>query len=252
MEDPRLFFAPFTYNDTEGVRVTRWQLGALVSIPDGYPAKRVCMGMVRFSPDLSRIEETTVYPSPVGSIYEKNWMPFVHQSDGEGIESAIKLGYQWSPEHVVFAGTEVYKSSNPLPWAGGVIRGGAAPVHRDGYYRMFFHGCLKKNTGNIYTVGVLDFEETPPFRVIRQTPVPIIWPDAPGPGEKVIKNGVVWPGGAVYANGQWVLALGVDDTHCTIKILDDDWVTRQLDNRVSSVRLHTIRETDIAKGLPPG
>jgi len=248
MEDPRAFYAPFVVDDiASGEKVVEWRLAAMVSIPNGYPAKTVSMGMVMFSRDLKRIEATQVYKSPVGSAYEKNWMPFVSWDDS--VDTAIKIGYQWSPSHIVFDGPDVHKTPNPLPWAGGVIRGGACPVRRDGYFRMFFHGCLKKNSGNIYTVGALDFEERKPYRVIRQTPVPIIWPTAPGPGEKVIKNGVVWPGGAVYAAGQWLLALGVDDTHCTLKILSDEWVTRQMDNRESNVRLHTIRDTDIATGI---
>ena len=203
LEDPRLF-------------VHEGRLHAVFNLPDGYPPKRVRVGYVRFSENLDRIESTTVFPSPYGNLYEKNWVPFVA---GGGLHWV----YQSSPQHeVVNDQGDWWRTDNPLPWTGGVVRGGAAPVRvhngatrRDEFLHVF-HGCLKRVQGSVYTVGALYFDAEPPFRVLRQTRKPLMFPDLPAPGEDTVKRYVLWPGGAVVHGGNLFLALGVDDTFCRI------------------------------------
>lgn len=238
-------------------------LCSMFNLPDKYPPKVVRVGWTTFKNDLSQMPGMTIYPSPNGNAYEKNWAPFIDRGD------KLRWIYSTKPTHSVmrYGGAikaETFHTPNPLPWTGGVIRGGAAPVLRsDGgqwldpepVFYHFFHGCLKGPRGNVYTVGCAVFESTPPFRVLRQTTTPLIWPDLPALGESVVKRYVVWPGGAVYvarASGKphyWLLALGIDDTYCRIVKLDADWVDSQLNDKPETARVTSIRDTEVAHGV---
>lgn len=206
LEDPRLF----AHAD---------RLHAAFNLPDGYPPKRVQVGYVRFAKDLSGVEHTHVYKSPGGRRYEKNWVPF------DGPSGELRWVYDSKPDHAVMDAAGWVRpectTPNPFPWTGGVIRGGATPVKmtdpRHGYvYYHFFHGCLKRLQGSVYSVGCLVFAADPPFRVLRQTPTPLVWPDPADNRDDVVKRFVVWPGGAVPHAGAWHLAVGVNDTYCRI------------------------------------
>lgn len=263
LEDPRLF-------------IFEKQLHSVFSLPDGYPPKRVRVGYCRFSADLSRIEHTHVYESPNNNLYEKNWVPFEYM-DG------LNWVYASKPNHVVMTEGKTWSTPNPLPWTGGVVRGGATPVlmrcyprtgsiyplaeihpilHPDhggygkGYnvYYHFFHGCLKRLEGNVYTMGCIVFEAKPPFRVLRQTATPLIWPDLPGPGESVVKRFVVWPGGAVPHAGHWHIAMGVDDSFSRIIRIPFDKVESALTDTVEGgdAGIVSIRDTPIAMGTSAG
>ena len=246
LEDPRLFIQPGIDGQP--------RLCAMLNLPDGYPPKRVQVGYVQFAPDLSGIEYTEVYASPQASLYEKNWVPFVH--DGE-----LHWVYATKPEHCIMAARATYRTPNPLPWAGGVIRGGAAPVYApylypgsghpltsEGVYYHFFHGCLKRVQGSVYTVGCCVFEARPPFRVLRQTPVPLIFPDLPAVGEEVVKRYVVWPGGAVPHAGAWHLALGIDDTNCRIVRVSFADIESALADVPEADSAVSLRDTPLARG----
>lgn len=240
LEDPRLFVAP----DPTG----RGRLHAMFNLPDGYPPKRVQVGYSRFAPDLSGIDRTVVFPSPHGNLYEKNWVPFW------GVRELLFV-YESKPVHVVFDPsdpTRTWETPNPFPWAGGALRGGAAPqLHwwRDRLvYYHFFHGCLKRVQGSVYTVGCSVFDARPPYRVLAQTPAPIVWPDLPGPGENVVKRYVVWPGGAVPYSGAWHLALGIDDTYCRIVRFPFEKIDSVLSD-VPETDTHVgVRDTPMARG----
>lgn len=255
LEDPRLFTMPWPEPTDER------RLCSMFNLPDGYPPKLVQVGYVVFSEDLQAIEHAEVFKSPPGNLYEKNWTPFWDPNEKE-----LLWSYAWKPLHVVIqpGWTEMddvrfgsYRTDNHLPWTGGVIRGGAAPVRIDNgheellYY--FFHGALKRPQGTIYTVGCLVTEGKPPYRVLRQTPTPLIWPDLPCVGEDVVKRYVVWPGGAVCAYGSWWLALGIDDTYCRIVRLSIQEVDAALKDmpEAESERTTSIRDTAIALGIKP-
>lgn len=256
LEDPRLFTMPWPTPDSER------RLCSMFNLPDGYPPKLVQVGYVVFSEDLQRIDHTEVFKSPPGNLYEKNWTPFWCPHEKE-----LLWSYAWKPVHVVidpyWAEPEdrqfgSFNTDNKFPWTGGVIRGGAAPVRVDLgggeellYY--FFHGALKRLQGTVYTVGCLVTEGKPPYRVLRQTPTPLIWPDLPCEGETVVKRYVVWPGGAVLAYGSWWVALGIDDTGCRIHRLSIQEVDAALRDvpESESERTTSIRDTAIALGIKP-
>lgn len=239
LEDPRLFAAP--HPDTGEPA-----LHASFSMPDGYPPKFVRVGVCRFSGDLSRIEHTEIYPSPRGSAYEKNWMPFV-------TGRLVNWVYSGKPDHVVFHSPTTrqgnWTTPNDFAWTGGVVRGGCPPVLHAGVYYHFFHGCLKRPHGNVYTVGCYTFDPDPPFRVLAMTPTPLVWPDLPGPGEAVVKRYVVFPGGAIPHAGHWHLACGIDDTFCRIIRLSFTDVDAALARAVADTGgVVSIRDTAINLG----
>lgn len=259
LEDPRLFIA-------------RGRLHAAFNLPDGYPPKVVKVGYAKFAEDLSGIEETVVMDSPHGNLYEKNWQCIP-------VGDELRWVYSFKPEHVVMQqpGRGVWATPNPLPWTGGVIRGGATPVMmchfprtgnthpttpelaaipiRTGaraginVYYHFFHGVLKRPEGNVYTIGCNVFEARPPYRVLRQTPTPLMWPDLPAPDESVVKRYVLWPGGAVPHAGAWHIATGVDDTHCRVIRIPFEQVEAALSDGGSDRNVSSIRDTHIAHGV---
>ena len=234
LEDPRLF-----WHLGPGGNV---QLHAMLNLPDAYPPKVVRVGYVRFDLGLKRIEHTEIFTSPEGNRYEKNWMPLSVAGD-------LWWVYQTKPEHVVMSGDRVWRTPNPLVWKGGVIRGGAPPVRMGNVFYHFFHGCMKRTQGSVYTVGCCVFEGRPPFRVLRQTPVPLIYPDLPAPGEDVVKRYVVWPGGAVPHAGHWHLALGIDDTFCRVVRIPFGAVEDALSDIPETAPGPSIRGTPLARGV---
>jgi hypothetical protein len=222
---------------------------------------------------LSAIDYTQVYKSPNNNLYEKNWVPFYHGKE-------LHWVYSTKPEHIVIGEKMVHRTPNPLPWVGGVIRGGAVPVYfnplvdakplsdksfpvkfdhapdKNGWYKLggpayyhFFHGCLKRFQGSVYTVGCVVFEAQPPFRVLRQTVKPLIWPDLPGADEAVVKRYVMWPGGAIPHDGYWHLAVGIDDTNCRIVRLPIGLVEADLKDVPEQRTAASIRDTPLAKGI---
>jgi len=241
LEDPRLFVAP----DPE---VGRDRVHCMFNLPDGYPPKRVQVGYCRFDGNLTGIEYTEVFSSPAGNAYEKNWVPFFDREYNE-----VRWVYESKPKHTVL-GRSAWSTPNPLPWSGGALRGGCAPVlvrkpdGKETYYH-FFHGCLKRAQGSVYTVGCLEFEASPPFKVIRQTPVPLIWPELPAVDESVVKSYVVWPGGAVFHAGAWHLALGIDDCHVRMARIPYDEVESSLRDVPEDSPSVSIRDTPLARGV---
>jgi len=232
LEDPRLFAAV-------GPAGTR--LHCMFSLPDAYPPKIVQVGYVRFDRDLRGIEHTEVFRSPRGNAYEKNWVPFYR-------DSGIHWVYAGKPQHHVMFPGGSYITPNPLPWAGGFWRGGAAPHRRGDEYYHFFHGCMKRYTGSVYSVGCAVFEAKPPFRILRQTASPLLWPDAPATGENVVKSQVIWPGGVIRVEGGWVLACGVDDTHCKMHHFTDEEVEAAMTDQPEPESEGGFRDTPAAHG----
>lgn len=261
LEDPRLFATP----DVTG----KLTLCAMFNLPDGYnPVKHVKVGYVEFADDLSGIVATRVFNSPMDNLYEKNWAPFYHEGTG------LNWIYQTKPEHVVMGERRTWKTDNKLSWTGGFIRGGATPVlcwdgrpglptHNNNtplglhtmemeplkqVYYHFFHGCLARAKGRVYTAGCCVFEAQPPFRVLRQTKTPLIWPDLPAVGEEVTKRYVVWPGGAVPHAGAWHLAVGIDDTFVRMVRLPFDVVEAALVDVPETERVTSLRDGPMAFG----
>lgn len=162
--------------------------------------------------NIVRVWEPRYVKSPA---WEKNWQPFSH--DGR-----LFAVYSMSPWVVVeLAGDDAIQVSElpGVPWSFGHARGGAAPVLHDGEWYSFFHGSdfsgrtSSPKRHDVYTVGVCTFEDRFPFRPLRITSEPVLWPTH---AEKA--NGwhasVVFPCGAYYDAGRWVVSYGNQDRTC--------------------------------------
>jgi|GEM_PF-4467253 len=140
---------------------------------------------------------------------EKNWGWFEH--DGE-----LYAVYSISPHVVVrLRDGERFATANQLPWSGGYLRGGAPPVRVGDRYVCWFHGATEEKSGRVYNVGVYEFEAAPPFRVLRQSPAPLLWAS----GEDAVEDGskrVVFPCGAVLRGGEWLVSSGSADAMCEV------------------------------------
>lgn len=165
----------------------------------------------RLGDDLS--VEAVHYPELAGRQWpmEKNWSPFSH--DGE-----LLAVYETGPRHVVVRldgdrAERVADTPVDLPWAGGVMRGGAPPVRVGDRYYHWFHGRTGPNRSPHYNVGAMAFEAKPPFRAVALSPRPMLWGSPtdnaahPNPCYAV----VAFPCGAVLEGGVWKVAMGWND-----------------------------------------
>ncbi len=96
-----------------------------------------------------------------------------------------------------------------LPWAWGEPRGGTPPVRVGDEYFSFFHSMRDGE----YVAGFYGFEARPPFRVTRWPEAPCLRP-RPSPSGRWLQ--VVFPGGAVHEDGEWLVAYGWNDERCAL------------------------------------
>lgn len=193
-EDP----APFVFRDRLHVAFTGWirDRGTL-HIFQMYAALR----------DDLTVE--AVYAPDYGGRPQKNWGFF--EAGGE-----LYAVYSISP-HVVLhidgdRAEKVAESPYPFPWAGGHLRGGAAPVLVGGRFVSWFHGKIEPRTPLLYSVGVYTFAAEPPFAPIAGSPIPLLWGDDAEARRVGCDFSVVFPRGAILRGGAWEVTGGEYDT----------------------------------------
>ncbi len=142
------------------------------------------------------------------SDYEKNWLWFLHEQN-------LILLYKANPWIVyAFGNRWSEKEDIRLPgasWPYGEIRGGTTPVRVGDYYFTFHHSSLPwRGRYRRYYAGCLAFKATPPFTPYLITSEPLLigsqndtWAQR--------KPLVVFPCGAIFKNGTWLVSLGVND-----------------------------------------
>lgn len=160
--------------------------------------------------------------------WEKNWQFFEH--DGQ-----LYASYSISPHRVlVIDGNNaelVYNTPTPAPWTGGELRGGASPVLVGDEWWCFFHSRVEQNGHRIYNTGVFCFANKPPFRMTRIIPDPILVADPRSkPADQYAS--VVFAGGAVLADGRWIVAHGIHDRWTELHTFDHATLDAQM------VRIH--------------
>lgn len=117
--------------------------------------------------------------------------------------------------------------SNPGGFAQvhGGLRGGAPPARLGEHFYSFCHSIENSANGYEYVPSVYRFAGRPPFAPTDMPtgPLPITVPPSgrrtlaklnPAIGE------ILYPAGAAYADGRWIISLGVDDEHCAVAVLD--------------------------------
>lgn len=145
--------------------------------------------------------------------HEKNWLWFFHNGEPHLIyltNPHTIFRYDW------FSGIrEKWETSIPeMMWMHGEPRGGSPPVLVDGEYWSFFHSFTPHAwPKRRYHMGALAFESKPPFRVTRMTVLPLLSGSKNDPNDDRFPL-TVFPGGALFQNGKWMVVMGVNDLRC--------------------------------------
>lgn len=182
---------------------------------------------------------------------EKNWLLFEHHSGLLAVYSIVP--------HTVMrielkeSGPVMCRRMMETPWDAttysrryGQPRGGTPPVAVDGVYYTFFHSCyhvdrLRRMLNRLlrrplqhtlqYVAGCYGFRAAPTFQPALITRAPILTPGAHLPRRRLPQldarvRAVVYPTGAVWSAGEWIVSFGADNEHCCLTtIAHTDLVT---------------------------
>ena len=145
--------------------------------------------------------------------HEKNWSWFDHEGE-------LYVVYRLAPEHTVVyapggAPLNAHKTARVSSlWQHGEPRGGNSPVRMRNEYFGFFHGATAwSRTQRRYHAGCYAFEAKPPFAVTRATILPLLTGSENDPRRHGMPL-VVFPGGALFKNGEWFVTFGINDCAC--------------------------------------
>lgn len=158
--------------------------------------------------------------------WEKNWQVF---GNGGGLYAIYSID-PWRVVHLIQGKADpVIEIEDAVKWRFGLARGGAAPYRLGNEYYCFFHGTdhSPRYTGglSVYTMGVLTFEAKYPFKPLRATKEPILWPVTSdlaynADAEAHHKVASVFPCGAYHETDQWIVSYGHNDKTCRISSFD--------------------------------
>lgn len=169
----------------------------------GRAGVRTNMLYARLTDDLA-VEEVFAPEYQYRAEWEKNWSPF--EWEGE-----LFVVYSIAPHLVLhLRGSKAYpftETPTNFPWAGGHLRGGAAPVRVGDRFYHWFHG--RRDSDWCYNTGLYTFEARPPFRVLALTPEPLLWADTGATDGNYCA--VAFPRAAVLEGGRWKVGMGWND-----------------------------------------
>ena len=226
-EDPRGFFNPNIGQTIIGACTFVWY-------PDGrWTGAHQCLGSFDDKWDCSKMDYPKLGGSP-GMLdmiydkkkYEKNWLPFLH-------DNRLHILYKANPWHVVGYGLtwsdrQSYNGEG-VSWSHGDVRGGTSPVKVGDRYFTFPHSSLPwRGRYRRYYAGAMSFDAAPPFTPRMITPEPILQGSQNDPWAQR-KPLVVFPCGALYRNGTWLVTLGINDMKAAwVEIPHEDLVKRMV------------------------
>lgn len=203
----------------------------------------------RLSPDFRKVEP--LFEAPYGgnerrptesNRHEKNWIWF--QRDGH-----------WHCQYSINPGDvfRVDSQGNPIEtwqtkearhdWTTGLpLRGGTPPTLVNDEYIAFFHTAVPwQKPKRRYFMGAYTFDATPPFALRRITPIPLLI----GSESDFRSLGgplVIFPGGAILSNNEWLIVFGVNDEACGwIRIPHD-----ALESRLTPVKRGVMERLSLA------
>ncbi len=168
---------------------------------------------------------------------EKNWMLFGQESlfalysmagqrilkrdceDAESIQLNEVFGTEWD--------------AGPYVREYGALRGGAPPVLVEGGYYCFCHSVGSSPNGYRYTPGVYRFAAEPPFAPTHGPVSPLPLPNPFGlatayPRLNSAVGEVLYPSGASYDRGRWVISYGINDERCAVAVVSHDEALRHM------------------------
>lgn len=186
---------------------------------------------------LQELDETTLHPRGAPrtlrrdghrQTIEKNWMLFengplfaVYSIAGQRI-----LQGNWDVSesiqlHEVF-GTEWDAGSYVREF--GALRGGAPPHLVDGSYYCFCHSVCPSPAGYRYVPGVYRFASEAPFVPTHRPARPVALQNPFGvaalyPRLNPAVGEVLYPGGAIFDRGNWVISYGINDERCAVAVI---------------------------------
>ncbi len=161
---------------------------------------------------------------------EKNWTPFSYKN-GSGEE--VYFIYTIDPYTVVKLENQredplknMHFGPNlaEISWAWGPPRGGTQAELVDGEYLTFFHSSFTDRIGKRwYVMGALTFEASPPFRVTRVSPYPLLFKGIYSSSHQKSSSKrlrCIFPSGFVQENDKILVSCGENDS--TVKIITFD------------------------------
>jgi hypothetical protein len=106
----------------------------------------------------------------------------------------------------------------------GNLRGGAVPQSVDGRYWSFCHSVHNSSTGYRYVPAVYRFSASYPFAPTDAPTRPLALENPFGARRVYEKlnpavGEVIYPCGAAYDQGRWIISYGINDEHCAIALL---------------------------------
>ena len=116
----------------------------------------------------------------------------------------------------------------------GGLRGGAPPQRVGDYFYSFCHSIENGHAGYEYVMGVYRFRAAPPFLPASMPVRPLQsalspWARRTLPKLNTAVDAVIYPGGAAYQDGRWIVSFGIDDERCAIGIFERAEVDRTLE-----------------------
>ncbi len=227
-EDPRGFYHA-------GIDQTIVSACTFVWYPDRtWTGAHQCIGSFDSEWECSKMDYPKIGGSP-GQLdmitdkkrYEKNWLPFLH-------DNKLHILYKANPWNIVGYGltwSDIQKyEGDGVAWAHGDIRGGTSPVKVGDHYFTFPHSSLMwRGRYRRYYAGAMAFDAKPPFTPRMITPEPIlrgsqndVWAQK--------KPLVIFPCGALYRKGTWLVTCGVNDLKAAwVEIPHDDILKRMVE-----------------------
>ena len=189
----------------------------------GYTGRNTNVLFARINEDTLKVEDV-FFPQIVGrQSWEKNIVMFDYKGIAHGI-------YSTNPHKILrIEGNKTewaYETPFTGSWAGGHMRGGASPVMHAGLWYHFFHGSTQYQGRRVYNMGLVTFKPEPPFEIVSYTPEPIDVADTNVAHDNYCH--VIFPGGAVYKNGRWIIAHGIHDRWSELRFYDSAWIESQL------------------------
>lgn len=189
----------------------------------GYEGRRTNVLFARIDEKTLKVEDVFFPQIPGRAKWEKNFAFF----DYQGIAHAV---YSINPHKILrIEGNSAewaYETPFNGTWSGGYMRGGASPVLHNGEWYHFFHGATYVNGKRRYNTGVYTFRTEPPFDILRYTPDPI--DEADIQQEHTNYCHVLFCGGVLYRDGQWITANGIHDRWSELRFYDAEMIEKLL------------------------
>lgn len=176
--------------------------------------------LTRLTPDWRKIQPLWEVPHggntrapTAGRTHEKNWIWFEHDKQWH-CQYSINPGEVFSVKNGIV--DNVYKTPEiHLPWQFGLpLRGGTPPIRIGDEYLAFFHtATVWQKPKRRYHMGAYTFKAELPFTLTRITTEPLLsgseydFRTLGGPL-------VIFPNGALFQDGQWLVVFGVNDEAC--------------------------------------